>query len=206
MVPVIPPAGTLVAAIVPDPLVVREAPVPMTNAAEVLVELVIPEKGTLVAVIVPEPLVVREAPVPTTIPAEVLVPLVIALKVGAEPVFVMVWFGKLPVMLIPVPATKAGDEVPVPPFAIGTMVEEASEVATMVPVPLVAKEAPVPTNIAAEVLVPEVIPEKGTVGVKPTIVAPVKVTVVPDPKVVLPLKDDKPLNTLRSYAPRWLMA
>jgi hypothetical protein len=150
------------AAILRAPCVAFEVPLVenIEGRLEALMVPVIPVPGTLVAEIVPEPLVVREAPLPTTIAAEMLVPLLKEVKDGVATVFVMVWFGKLPEMLIPVPATKAGDEVPVPPFAIGTMAEEANEVATMVPEPLVAKEEPVPTTIAAEMLVPEITPAK----------------------------------------------
>ena len=77
--------------------------------------------------------------------------------------------------------------VPVIPVA-------GTEVAVMVPVPLVAKEAPLPTTIAEVVLVPDVIPLKATevVPVAAMVIEaippdkPLFVIVIPVPAVKVP--------------------
>jgi hypothetical protein len=61
-------------------------------------------------------------------------------------------------MVVKFPA--AGVVVPIAPGA--AQVAPIKEEALMVPDPVEFNDAPVPTNIAAVVLVPEVIPEKGT--------------------------------------------
>ena len=136
---------------------------------------VMPEAGTDVAAIVPLPEVPSEAPVPTNMAAEVFVPLVIAPKAAdVEPVFVMVMLPAPFVIEIPVPAISvelvkpvplpinkapdAGATVkPVPPWftaMVPEIPEAGTDVAAIVPLPLVFIVAPEPTVIVAEVFVP----------------------------------------------------
>lgn len=69
----------------------------------------------------------------------------------------------------------------------------------IVPLPLKSSEAPVPTIMAAEVLVELVIPEKGIEGVPPEMV-PVQVR-LPDVSMVQPVEPDPPLRLRVVVAP-----
>ena len=55
------------------------------------------------------------------LPAIDVEPSMIGKPLPPLPVAVIVWFGQLPLIVIPVPPTSPGDAVPVPPLANGTM-------------------------------------------------------------------------------------
>jgi hypothetical protein len=194
-----PSVVTEVAAIVPDPLVARLAPVPTTIAALELVLALSPENGAAVAVIVPLPDVAKLAPVPTTIAAVVLVDPVSALNAVLPPdpqadpvpdntpevltckhcvlpvtklkVTPVVKLGEVPNTSAPVPVSPVTADaklaldgvaknvaIPVPNPEIPA---SGAAVAVIVPEPVAPREEPVPTSIAAVVLVLAVSPENG---------------------------------------------
>lgn len=99
---------------------------------------------TVVAAIDPVPVVVKDDPVPTIMAAVVLVPPVMVLNADPEPELADIEYGEPDV---PDPVIVMFVLAVISPFMVATVV------AAIVPDPLTARDAPVPTTIAAVVFV-----------------------------------------------------